>query len=505
MLRTLAVTLCLAASALAQSYYSATLDGAQEVPPVGGAGQGWAVVRFDPATATVRIFTYYENLSGPPTAAHLHLGPAGANGGVIIPLAPAGPGELVATAGLTAAQATALATSGTYLNVHTAANPGGEIRGQIVPSAATRFVANMTGAQEVPPTPSAATGNTIAFLHEPENRLVYMVNAGGLPPLTGAHFHQAPAGVNGPVVFNLGLPGPQFCGVTGRLTAAQVTALQADGFYVNLHTAAFPGGEIRGQLVRDQGDHFVAAPDGLQEVPPNPSAALAGVNLVRNPNGTMTLTGAFAGLAPTAAHVHLGPVGVNGPVVFALTVGAGTLSATFTPTAANLADVRAGNWYVNLHTAAFPGGEIRGQLGPAKLPTTFGQGCLGSNGVRPQHGARGFTSVGASCRLDLYGALPGGFSLFVFGGSRDLASGVIPLPISLPALGLPAPTCYLLVDPTTILLQGNDAFGCNSFTLAVPFNPLLRGLSFYSQWVSLDPVANPAGFVTSSALSFTLQ
>jgi hypothetical protein len=139
------------------------------------------------------------------------------------------------------------------------------------------------------------------------------------------------------------------------------------------------------------------------------------------------------------------------------------------------------------------------------LPTTFGEGCVGSNGTRPQHGARGFPSVGASSRLDLYGALPGGFALFLFGASRDLAGGAIPLPASLPSLGLAAPNCYLLVDPITILAQANDAFGCNTFTLGVPFNPLLRGASYYTQWVSLDFAANPVGFVPSSALSFTLQ
>lgn len=507
MLRTLVTVLCLSAAAFAQDYYSAALEGLQEVPPVAGPGRGWAVVRFDATSGNVRIFTRYENLTGAPVAAHLHVGAVGVNGPIAVPLVAAGPGEFTGTAVLTAPQALALGAGGTYLNVHTAANPGGEIRGQVVRSVSTRYTANLTGAQEVPPSGVVATGNAFAFLHEPENRLVYMVNAQGLPALTGAHFHQAPAGANGPIVINLGLPGPQFCGVSGRLTPAQVAALQANGFYVNLHTAANPGGAIRGQMIRDLGDHFTAAPNAAEEVPPNATPGLAGVNLVRNTNGTMTLQGGFSGLsgAPVAAHIHRGAIGVNGPIVVALTVGAGTLSATFTPSAADLADVRAGNWYVNIHTAAFPGGEIRGQLAPATIPTTFGEGCVGSNGTRPQHGARGFPSVGANSRLDLYGGLAGSFALFLFGSSRDLASGVIPLPVALPSLGLLAPSCYLLVDPTAILAEPIDASGCSSFQLGVPFVATLRGQSFYTQWVSLDPAANASGFVTSSALSFTLQ
>ena len=493
--------------ALAQNYYSSVLEGAQEVPPVAGNGRGWGVVAHDTATNAVRLFVRYEGLSGVPVAAHLHQGVLGANGGVIVPLAIGGPGIFTGTGTLTAVQAAALGASGTYFNVHTAANPGGEIRGQVTAAVSTRYIGNATGAQEVPPVGTAATGTAVAFLHEPDNRVVYMVNSAGLGAVTAAHFHQAPAGVNGGVVVNLGPGAGAYCGVSGRLTAAQVTAWKANGFYLNIHTAANPGGEIRGQMIKDVGDHFVAAIDSAQQVPPNGSPGQGGASLIRQPNGNLVLTGQFAGLtgAPAAAHIHLGAVGVNGGVVVPLVVGAGTLSLTYTPTAADLVNLRAGNWYVNIHTAANPGGEIRGQLGLAKLPTPFGEGCPGSNGVRPQSGALGFPAIGTSMDIRFFGGQPGGITLFAFGPSRDVYAGAIPLPLELTAAGINSPGCFLLVDAATILSSLNDPFGCNSFTLNVPLTPSLRGLGFYSQWIALDPPANPAGFVTSSALMLTIQ
>ncbi|MEO6596883.1 MAG: CHRD domain-containing protein, partial [Planctomycetota bacterium] len=156
--------------------YSAALEGAQEVPPVATAGRGWGIVRHDTVTNDVRIFVFHESLSGAPVAAHLHLAALGVNGAVIVPLAAASANTYTGVAILSPAQAVALGTSGTYLNVHTPANPGGEIRGQVVPSVSTRYTGVLSGAQEVPPVATAATGTAIAYLHEPENRVVYMVN-----------------------------------------------------------------------------------------------------------------------------------------------------------------------------------------------------------------------------------------------------------------------------------------------------------------------------------------
>ena len=110
----------------------ATLDGKSEVPPTTTAGKGTADIDYDPATKKLSWKVTHSGLSGPATAAHFH-GPAetGKNAGVAvaIPNAASSPAEGSAT--LTDAQAADLMAGKYYINVHTAANPGGEIRGQV--------------------------------------------------------------------------------------------------------------------------------------------------------------------------------------------------------------------------------------------------------------------------------------------------------------------------------------------------------------------------------------
>ena len=111
----------------------ATLDGASSVPPNTSAAKGAADIDYDPASKKLSWKVTYSGLSGPATAAHFH-GPAeaGKNAGVAvaIPNATASPAEGSAT--LTDAQAADLMAGKYYVNIHTAANPGGEIRGQVM-------------------------------------------------------------------------------------------------------------------------------------------------------------------------------------------------------------------------------------------------------------------------------------------------------------------------------------------------------------------------------------
>src|SRR5262249_33851759 len=159
------------------------------------------------------------------------------------------------------------------------------------------------------PNASTATGTAVAYLHEPENRVVYLVSSSGLVSVTAAHFHQGAVGVAGPVIIPLNGSLGTYGGVSGRLTAAQVTSWKPSGFYATIHTSAFAAGEIRGQMLPDAGDHWVAAADQAQETPPTGSPGLGGASLIVAPNGTITVQGAFAGLTGPviAAHVHFAP------------------------------------------------------------------------------------------------------------------------------------------------------------------------------------------------------
>jgi hypothetical protein len=112
--------------------YKAELKGSEEVPAVTTKGTGTADLTYDTATKKLTWKVTFSGLSGPATAAHFH-GPAeaGKNAGVAVPIAgTASPMDGSAT--LTDAQAADLAGAKLYVNIHTAANKGGEIRGQVV-------------------------------------------------------------------------------------------------------------------------------------------------------------------------------------------------------------------------------------------------------------------------------------------------------------------------------------------------------------------------------------
>lgn len=109
------------------------LSGAQEVPAVSTAGAGTLDATFDKSTRKLAYTVTYSGLTGPATAGHFH-GPAapGQNAGVVVPFAnPASPIRGEAT--LTDAQAADLLAGRWYVNVHTRAHPGGEIRAQVTP------------------------------------------------------------------------------------------------------------------------------------------------------------------------------------------------------------------------------------------------------------------------------------------------------------------------------------------------------------------------------------
>lgn len=112
--------------------YEARLAGTQEVPPVNTAANGTAEIQLNTNTNVLTWKVTYTGLSGAATGAHIH-GPAGPgqNAGVVIPFTNVTAQPISGQATITPAQFGDLAAGLWYVNVHTAANPGGEIRGQL--------------------------------------------------------------------------------------------------------------------------------------------------------------------------------------------------------------------------------------------------------------------------------------------------------------------------------------------------------------------------------------
>ena len=135
--KVLFATLALAAAAAfagpaSAEKLKATLDGKSEVPATTTSGTGTADIDYDPATKKLSWKVSYSGLTGPATAAHFH-GPAdvGKNAGVMVPIPGIAKSPAEGSATLTDAQASDLLAGKLYVNIHTAANPGGEIRGQV--------------------------------------------------------------------------------------------------------------------------------------------------------------------------------------------------------------------------------------------------------------------------------------------------------------------------------------------------------------------------------------
>ncbi|HET8744707.1 MAG TPA: CHRD domain-containing protein [Ramlibacter sp.] len=112
--------------------FTATMSGAQESPPVSTGGSGNAEVVYHRDTGALDYSVSYGGLSGPATAAHIH-GPAapGANAGVVVPFTNVGSSPIRGQVKITPQQYEQLAAGQWYANVHTAAHPAGEIRGQL--------------------------------------------------------------------------------------------------------------------------------------------------------------------------------------------------------------------------------------------------------------------------------------------------------------------------------------------------------------------------------------
>jgi hypothetical protein len=145
--------------------------------------------------------------------------------------------------------------------------------------------ANLTGTQEVPPNTSAAAGTATLNINEDRTQIDFTLNVSTtLQDIREAHIHISPPGVNGPIVLDFcttnlvtppaGVPLPPPCPpapftLSGTLTEANlrpitdairavgvnnfadaVTQILNGNAYANVHTTAFRGGEIRGQLVK---------------------------------------------------------------------------------------------------------------------------------------------------------------------------------------------------------------------------------------------------------------
>ncbi|MBV9493650.1 MAG: CHRD domain-containing protein [Acidobacteria bacterium] len=259
------VLLSVPISAFAQSF-GAVLTPTQENPPTNTTGSGNATVTLDAGHTQVSVALAVHGLTGPPTLAHIHKAARGVNGPVVVDFnAPVNflNGRLNATFNITKALGDDIAEHPDqfYVNVHTTANPTGEIRGQLsLASDVVRYAGELRGTNTVPPNSSAAVGAFYITI-DPSFNLIWEINLGILQNATLAHLHSGGAGSNGDILLTFAAGPTEFQNGRsfGTVSTAQLSvetrqALLTNpaGFYVDVHSNALPNGEIRGQLAPAQ-------------------------------------------------------------------------------------------------------------------------------------------------------------------------------------------------------------------------------------------------------------
>ncbi|RYD57925.1 MAG: CHRD domain-containing protein [Sphingobacteriales bacterium] len=361
----------------AKFLFAARMDGMQEVPAVTTNAVGLAIFSLNDTRDSMCIEMTVNGLSGPITGAHIHEGMMGTNGSVVLDLMPFLNGNrikgAVAGAAITPQLIDKMFRSMFYINVHTAANPNGEIRGQILLEEDKGMMTKLDGTQETPAVTVNGKGMGFFMLQKSQTVLSFHVVFDSLTgPLMGAHLHRGGVGQSGIVVEDL----TTFVNgntISGKVNpSSYLAALLKDSVYINIHTSANPNGEIRGQLRVQPYLHFDAKMDTAQETHMVMGNTAMGLAVMRM-NYTFdtlwydamarNLTGPIQD-----AHFHKGGVNVSGGVVVGIpsaSINNNMISGYLTGTQLTdslMMHMLEGNIYLNAHTTANPSGEIRGQV-----------------------------------------------------------------------------------------------------------------------------------------------
>lgn len=231
------------------------LSNAEVLPAIESSATGEGDITFNLLTGAVAGGVTLEGITA--TLAHIHRGFAGDNGPVVVDFVqdPADPNRwnAVADGALSPEDVDNLLAGALYVNVHSAAHPTGEIRGQLKPENITVVFSPMSNDQVVPAAPDAASGTVAATIDTASGTATVHAVTSALVEPTEAHVHSAPEGENAPdVVFALAPtqadPNHWFA-ERQAVSAEQLQGFTENRWYADVHTSGLPDGAVRGQIV----------------------------------------------------------------------------------------------------------------------------------------------------------------------------------------------------------------------------------------------------------------
>jgi hypothetical protein len=236
----------------------------------------------------------------------------------------------------------------------------------VAPAFADTAIVKLTGAEEAPAVDTDAFGECLVILNLERTELSVQCSHTALEPFAW-HIHRGAVGVAGPIYLDpTPDPGTSPFEATFALDEEALGLLLTEQLYINVHTPEAPGGEVRGQIrmshdFRDLAMTFSL--DGDQETPPIESDFGGVCRTSLSPfTSTLLIACTHDVEDATAAHIHTGARGVAGGIDIDLGDASSPIIREIALDSAQVGRYLSGVWYVNVHSPANPGGEIRGQL-----------------------------------------------------------------------------------------------------------------------------------------------
>ncbi len=371
-------------------HYSADLKGSEVVPAVttNAYGLGSFGLSLDQQHLNVKIIA--KNLSGSITGAKLHIGNAGTTGALAFDLGSMVTGNVVKGMLVpTADFLTNLASGKVYLNISTAAYPNGELRAQLQASQGFVMESFSTGAQMVPPVATDAAAIGVYRFSPGMDSLYYDIVMDNLA--TNVDYMHLHIGYEGEtytalqVDLTAAINGNRAKGVLrgSNLSATTISKLLISNLTLITHTVAYPGGEIRGHAQRFAHEGYTLQLSGAQQVPSVASSGYGSGYLSVGSNPDRAYYTWLAGnlsSTPTSATLNNASAGQNGAILHDMTSqlqvvgnaawasGAWSTNDALPFSAANNTLLDQNKLYINLATANYPDGELRGQV---RIGTVF--------------------------------------------------------------------------------------------------------------------------------------